>query len=88
MIRINSIPGIYNEVTYNLQDIEDIQMIGIKKTGVGLESSKIVRISFMYNFRCDPDLGTGEVACRRISCVFLTYLELLNTTCDTDLDNK
>ena len=47
MIRINSIPGIYNEVTYNLQDIEDIQMIGIKKTGVGLESSKIMGISFM-----------------------------------------
>ena len=31
----------------------------------------------MYNFRCDPDLGIGKAACRRIPCVCLSCLEIL-----------
>ena len=73
---------------YHLQDIEDVQMIGPKKKVVGLESDKHMEISSMYNFRYDPDLGMGKTECRRIPCVCLTCLEILNTPWNVDLNDK
>ena len=35
------------ERIYHLQDIEDVQIIGLKKKVVGLENSKHIGISFM-----------------------------------------
>ena len=64
---------------YHLQDSKDVQMVGMDKKVVGLETGKYNGISSMYNFRCDPDLGIGKAACRRISCDCLFYLEILNT---------
>ena len=45
-------------------------MVGLKI--VGLESVKYTGISFIYNFRCDPDLEIDKSACR------LTCLEMEN----------
>ena len=36
-----------NKRTYHFQDIEDVQIIGLKKKVVGLENSKHIGISFM-----------------------------------------
>ena len=38
----------------------------------------------MYNFRCDPDLGIGKTACRRIPCACPIFLEKLNNFIDLD----
>ena len=43
---------------YHIQDMEDVQLIGLKKNVDGLESGKCIGISSMYNFRCDLDLGS------------------------------
>ena len=59
---------------YHLQDMEGIHMIGMKKKVVGLDNCKYMGISSMYNFRCDPDLGIGMAACRRIPFSCLTCL--------------
>ena len=45
-------------------------------------------ISFVYNFRCDPDLGIGKAACRRIPCTCLTCLGMLEETWVVHLDDK
>ena len=66
------------KITYHLQDIEDVYMIEMKKKVVGLDNGKYIGISSMYNFRCDPDLGIGKVACRQIPCACLTCLGFLN----------
>ena len=66
-------------IFYDLQDMEGVHMIGIKKKAVGLDNGKYMEISSMYNFRCDPDLGIGKTACRRIPCACMTCLELLET---------
>ena len=64
---------------YDLQDMEGVHMIGIKKKVVGLDNGKYMGISSMYNFRCDLDLGIGKAACRRIPCACLTCLEILKS---------
>ena len=58
--------------------MEGVRMIGMKKKVVGLDNGKNIGISSMYNFRCDPDLGIGKAACRRIPCVYLACLGFLN----------
>ena len=63
---------------YHLQDMEGVLMTGMKKKVMGLDNGKYMGISSMYNFRCDPDLGIGKAACRRIPCVCLSCLEILN----------
>ena len=50
----------------------------MKKKVVGLDNGKYMGISSMYNFRCDPDLGIGKAACRRIPFACLSCLEILN----------
>ena len=60
-------------------------MIGMKKKVVGLDNGKYMGISFMYNFRCDPDLGIRKISCRRIPCACLSYLEILNTPWEREL---
>ena len=60
---------------YHLQDSKDVQMVGIKKKALGLETGKYNGISSMYNFRCDPDLGIEMAACRRIPCACLTCVK-------------
>ena len=57
-------------------------MVGMKKKVVGLVTSKYNRISSMYNFICDPDLGIWKAACRRISCACMPCLELLDNPWD------
>ena len=74
--------------TYHIQNMEDVQMIGLKKKVVGLESDKYMGISSMYNFRFDPGLGIGKAACKRIPCVCLSCLEILKIPWGTYLDNK
>ena len=51
-----------DKMVYHLQDSKDVQMVGMKKKVVGLETGKYNGISSMYNFRCDPDLGIGKAA--------------------------
>ena len=68
--------------------MEDVQIIGLKKKVVGLDSGKYMGISSMHNFGCDPALGIGKVACRRIPCACLTCLQMLKTPWDTDLNDK
>ena len=60
---------------YYLQDSKAVQMVGIKKKALGLETGKYNGISSMYNFRCDPDLGIEMAACRRIPCACLTCVK-------------
>ena len=72
----------------HLQNMEDVHMIGMKKKVVGLDDGKYMGISYMYNFRCDPDLGIGKVACRWIPCVCLTCLKILNTSLEKELVDK
>ena len=62
---------------YHLQDLKDVQMVGMKKKVVRLETGKYNGISSMYNFRCDLDLGIRKAACRQIPCACLTCLEML-----------
>ena len=64
---------------YHLQDIEGVLMTGMKKKAVGLDNGEYIGISFIYDFRCDPDLGIEKEACRRIPCACLTCLEMLKT---------
>ena len=73
---------------YHLQDAKDVQMVGMKKKVVGLETGKYNGISSMYNFRCDPDLGIGKAACRRIPCACMPCLELLETPWDKELNDQ
>ena len=42
----------------------------------------------MYNFRRDPDLGIGKAACRRTPCVCMTFLELLETPWDKNINDQ
>ena len=63
-------------------------MVGMKKEVVGLETGKYNGISYMYNVRCDPDLGIGKAACRRILCACITCLKLLETPWDKELDDQ
>ena len=42
-------------------------MVGIKKESIGFLKENRNGISSMYNIRCDPDLGVGKAAVRRIS---------------------
>ena len=67
------------KIIYNLQDKEDVHMIGMKKKVVGLDNGKCIGRSSMYNFTCDPDLGMRKAACRRMPCACLACLEILNT---------
>ena len=59
--------------------MEGVHMIEMNKKVVGLDDGKHMGISSMYNFRCDPDLGIGKAACRRIPCACLSCLGILNT---------
>ena len=59
--------------------MEGVHMIRIKKKVVGLDNGKYMWISSMYSFRCDPELGIGKAACRRIPCACLFCLEIINT---------
>ena len=63
---------------YHLRDMEGVLMIGRKKKVVGLDNGKYMGISSMYTFRCDPDLGIGKTACRRIPCACLSCKEILH----------
>jgi len=63
-------------------------MIGMKKKVVGLDNGKYMRISSMYTFRCDLDLGIEKAACRRILCVCLTCLEILNIPWEKEIADK
>ena len=65
---------------YHQQDSKDVQIVGMKKKVVGLETGKYNGISSLYNFRCDPDLGIEKAACRRIPCACMTCLELLESS--------
>ena len=42
-------------------------MAEIKK-GINFKKGKRNGILFMYNIRCDPDLGVGKATVRRIPC--------------------
>ena len=75
-------------MTYCLQRIKDIQIVGLKREVVGLDSGKYVGISSIFNFRCDPYLWIEKAACRRIPCAYLTCLEMIKTSWDIYLDNK
>ena len=66
-------------MTYYLQHMEDVQMIGLKNKVVGLESRKYMKTFSRYNFRCNPDLRIGKAACRWIPCTCLARLEMLKT---------
>ena len=59
--------------------MEDVQMVGLKKKVVGLESGNYMAISSMYNFKYDPDLGIGNTAHRWIPCASLICLEIQKT---------
>jgi len=63
-------------------------MIEMKKKVMGLDNGKYMGISYIYNFRCDPDLGIGNAACRRIPCVYLTCLEILKSPWEKDIEDK
>ena len=65
--------------------MEGVLMKGMKKKVVGLDNGKYMGISSMYNFRCDPDLGIGKVACRRITCACLPCLEILKLPWEKEL---
>ena len=65
--------------------MEGVLMKGMKKKVVGLDNGKYMGISSMYNFRCDPDLGIGKVACRRIICACLPCLEILKLPWENEL---
>ena len=65
-----------------------VQMIELKKKVVELESGKYMGISSMYNFRCDQNLGIRNVDRRQIPCACLTWLEMLKTPWDKDLNDK
>ena len=73
---------------YHLQDSKDVQIVGMKKKVVGLETGKYNGILSMNNFRCDPDLGIGKAACRRIPCACMTFLEQLETPWDKKLNDQ
>ena len=68
--------------------MENVHMIGMKKKVVGLDNGKYMGISFMYNFRCDLDLGIEKVACRRIPCAYLFCLEILNTPWGKEITDR
>ena len=34
-------------------------------------------ISFMHSFRYNPSLVIGKVTCKRILCVYITYLDII-----------
>ena len=68
--------------------MEGVHMIGMKKKVVDLDNDKHIRISFMYNFRCDPDLGIGKADCRRISCACLFCLETLSTPWEKEIVDR
>ena len=61
---------------YHLQNIEDVQMVRLKKMVV-LDTSKYIGIFSMDSFRYDQDLEIEKAACRRIPCVYLTFLKML-----------
>ena len=68
--------------------MKDVQMIELKKKVVELESGKYMGISSMYNFRCDQNLGIRNVDRRQIRCACLTWLEMLKTPWDKELNNQ
>ena len=43
-------------------------MVGIKKDYIGLRKGNRYGISVMYNIGCDPDLGVGKAAARKLPC--------------------
>ena len=59
--------------------MEGVLMIGMKKKVVGQDNGTYMGISFMCNFRCDPDLGIGKADCRKIPCACLSSLRILNS---------
>ena len=63
-------------------------MVGMKKKVIGLETGKYIFILFMYNFRCDLDLGIGKAACKRTPCACMTFLEQLETPWGKELNNQ
>ena len=57
-------------------------MVGIKKDYIGFRKGNRNGTSVMYNIRCDPDLGVGKAAVRRIPCACLFCIEQLNLSWD------
>jgi hypothetical protein len=56
---------------YHYQDKNDIEYDNINTTFRGFKTGRKVTkhgCSFHYNFRCDPNLGLGYIATRRIPC--------------------
>ena len=53
-------------------------MVGIKRDSIGFRTGNGDGISVMYNIRCDPDLGLGKAAVRRIACACLFCIEQIN----------
>ena len=67
------------KIFYHLQDKDDIETTGITKQTIGFKKENRNGISFMYTIRCEPDLGVGKAALRRIlyacnSCIKLLEL--------------
>ena len=67
---------------YHLQDKDDVEMVGIKKDSIRFRKVNRNGISAMYNIRCDPDLGLGKAAVRRIPCACLFCIEQPNLPWD------
>ena len=63
-------------------------MTGMKKKAVGLDNGEYIGISFIYDFRCDPDLGIEKEACRRIPCACLPCLEILKLPWEKELQTE
>ena len=62
-------------------------MVGIKKDSIGFRKGNRNGISAMYNIRCDPDLGVGKAAVRRIPCACLFCIEQLNLSWDKNKED-
>ena len=62
-------------------------MVGMKKDSIGFKKGNRNGISAMYNIRCDPDLGVGKAAVRRIPCACLFCIEQLNLPWDKNKED-
>ena len=60
-------------------------MIGINKEGLGFSKGNRNGISSIYNIRCDPDIGVGKVAVRRISFTCISSIKQFELPCNNTI---
>ena len=69
-----------NIVSFTNKD--DVVIVEINKESIGFRKVNRNGISSMYNMRCDPKLGVGKVAVRRIPCACSFCIEQLDLLWD------